>query len=102
MSKKTLAVRVDSQVAERLRRYCVERGLKQGFFVEKALREQIERDELSEDLRDRRKGRAQEAAAVSLTERGFWVYRTGRPLKGLSIPGWIDESRAERDRQAAE
>lgn len=97
MSKKTLAVRVDSQVAERLRRYCVERGLKQGFFVEKALREQIERDELSEGLRE---GRAQEAPAVSLKDRGFWVYRTGRPLKGLSIPGWIDASRAERDRQA--
>lgn len=41
MSKKTIAVRVDSRVAERLRRYCAERGLKQGFFVEKALREQI-------------------------------------------------------------
>lgn len=65
MSKKTIAVRVDSLVAERLRRYCVERGLKQGFFVERALREQIERDELSEDWRDLREGRPQEAAAVS-------------------------------------
>lgn len=68
MSKKTIAVRVDSQVAERLRRYCAERGLKQGFFVEKALREQIERDELSEDLRDLREGRAQESAAVGLKD----------------------------------
>lgn len=68
MSKKTIAVRVDSRVAERLRRYCAERGLKQGFFVEKALREQIERDELSEDLRDLREGRAQESAAVGLKD----------------------------------
>lgn len=64
MPKKTIAVRVDSRVAEQLRRYCAERGLKQGFFVEKALREQIEREELSEDLRDLRDGRAQEGAAV--------------------------------------
>ncbi|TBR20940.1 hypothetical protein EPO15_11600 [bacterium] len=68
MSKKTIAVRIDSVVAENLRRYCVERGLKQGFFVEKALREQIERDELSEDLRDLREGRPFEAAAVDLKD----------------------------------
>ena len=68
MRKKMLAVRIDSQVAERLRRYCVERGLKQGFFVEKSLREQIERDELAEDLRDLRDGRPQEAAAVGLKD----------------------------------
>lgn len=68
MSKKTLAFRIDSSVAENLRRYCVERGLKQGFFVEKALREQIERDELAEDLRDLREGRPYEPAAVSLKD----------------------------------
>lgn len=68
MRKKTLAVRIDSQVAEKFRRYCVERGLKQGFFVEKALKEQIERDELAEDLRDLRDGRPQEAAAISVMD----------------------------------
>lgn len=34
-------------------------------------------------------------------ERGFWVYRTGRPLKDFSIPNWIDRSREERDRDIA-
>ncbi len=34
-------------------------------------------------------------------EQGFWVYRTGRPLKDLSIPDWIDRDRLERDRRAA-
>lgn len=34
-------------------------------------------------------------------EHGFWVYRTGHPLKGLSIPDWIDRGREERSRKIA-
>lgn len=34
-------------------------------------------------------------------EHGFWVYRTGDPLKDLSIPDWIDKGRQERDRRIA-
>jgi len=34
-------------------------------------------------------------------EQGFWVYRTGRPLKELSIPDWIDKDREERSRRIA-
>ena len=67
-SKITLAVKLDSKVAERVRRYCVERGLKQGFFVEKALLEQIERDELNEDLLDFQKHRPGEKASVSFED----------------------------------
>lgn len=33
-------------------------------------------------------------------ERGFWVYRTGRPLRGLSITGWIDKDREARARRS--
>lgn len=29
-------------------------------------------------------------------EHGFWVYRTGRPLKHLSILNWIDKDREQR------
>ena len=66
--KTTLAVKLDSKVAERMRRYCAERGLKQGFFVEKALIEQIERDELNEDLLDFKKHKSGEKAAISFED----------------------------------
>lgn len=68
MTKYTLAVKIDPKVAERVRRYCAERGLKQGFFVEKALSDQLEREELAEDLLDFRKNRPGEAAAISFEE----------------------------------
>ena len=34
-------------------------------------------------------------------EHGFWVYRTGTPLKDLSITDWIDKDREERSRHLA-
>ncbi|OGR81863.1 MAG: hypothetical protein A3J74_09310 [Elusimicrobia bacterium RIFCSPHIGHO2_02_FULL_57_9] len=67
-TKKSLAVRLNSQVAERMRRYCAERGIKQGFFIEKALLEQIEREELNEDLLDFKKHRSHEKDAISFEE----------------------------------
>lgn len=67
-NKTTLAVKLDSKVAERVRRYCAERGLKQGFFVEKALREQMERDELNEDLLDLKKHKPDEKSAISFED----------------------------------
>lgn len=68
MPKSTLAVRLNSQVAEKVRRYCAARGIKQGFFVEKALLEQMERDEMAEDLLDFKKHRPDEKAAISFEE----------------------------------
>ena len=41
--------------------------------------------------------RAVHETAPLQKEQGFWVYRTGRPLKELSIPDWIEEARQERD-----
>ncbi len=52
MTKTTLAVKVDYTVANKVKRYCRERGIKYGFFVEKALEEHLEREELKEDLLD--------------------------------------------------
>ena len=68
MAKYTLAVKIDPKVAQRVRHYCAQRGLKQGFFVEKALAEQLDRDELTEDLADLRRNRKDEALAVSFEE----------------------------------
>ena len=34
-------------------------------------------------------------------EQGFWVYRTGRSLKDLSLSDWIDHDREARNRGLA-
>jgi len=64
--KTILAVKVDQAVAERIKHFCRERGLKYGFFVEKAVLEQIVREELKEDLADLKTLRELEDKAVSL------------------------------------
>ncbi len=66
--KTILAVKVDYSVAERVKLYCRERGLKYGFFVEKAILEQLAREELREDLVDLKSLRDLEQQAVSLDE----------------------------------
>lgn len=66
--KTTLAVKVDYAVAERVKCFCRERGVKYGFFVEKALLEQLGREELKEDLVDMKDLRALESRAVALDE----------------------------------
>jgi hypothetical protein len=66
--KTILAVKVNYSVAERVKRFCRERGLKYGFFVEKAILEQLAREELKEDLVDLKSLRDMEGQAVSLDE----------------------------------
>lgn len=67
-AKTTLAVKVNYGVAERVKHFCRERGLKYGFFVEKAILEQISREELKEDLLDMKDLRELERQAVPLDE----------------------------------
>jgi hypothetical protein len=66
--KTVLAVKVNYSVAERVKLHCRERGLKYGFFVEKAILEQLAREEIKEDLVDLKNLRELEQQAVSLDE----------------------------------
>ncbi len=66
MSKTTLAVKVNYKIANRVKKFCKERGIKYGFFVEKALEERLEREELKEDLLDLKTLRSLEKEAISL------------------------------------
>lgn len=52
MPKVTLAVKVNYSLVDRVKKFCRERGIKYGFFVEKALEERLEREEIKEDLLD--------------------------------------------------
>jgi hypothetical protein len=64
--KTILAVKVHYAVAERVKHFCRERGLKYGFFVEKAVLEQLAREEIKEDLLDMKTIRELEDKAVSI------------------------------------
>ena len=68
MKRKTLAVKVSSNILSRINKFCKNRGIKYGFFVEKALEERLEREELKEDLLDLKTLRGQEKEAVPLEE----------------------------------
>ena len=66
--KTTLAVKMNYAVAEKVKLFCRERGLKYGFFVEKAVLEQLTREELKEDLVDLKNLRELEPRAIALEE----------------------------------
>ena len=68
MSKTTLAVKVNYKVVSRVKKYCKERGIKYGFFVEKALEERLEREELKEDLLDLKIFQNKEKEAILFEE----------------------------------
>lgn len=68
MIKMSYAIKVDPHLVKKIKAFCTARGIKQGFFVEKALREQLAREELAEDIIDLKSLRAQEANAILFDE----------------------------------
>jgi hypothetical protein len=66
MNKVSYAVKIDPSLVKRIKKFCMEHGIKQGFFVEKSLREQLAREEMLEDLLDFKNLRSQENSAISL------------------------------------
>lgn len=66
--KSLLAVKVDYDVIEQVKHFCRERGMKYGFFVEKAVLELMAREELKEDLIDLKELRGLENQALSLDD----------------------------------
>ncbi len=66
--KAILAVKVDYSVAEQVKQFCRERGVKYGFFVEKAVLELLAREELKEDLVDLKQLRELERQAVPIDD----------------------------------
>ncbi|OIO32580.1 MAG: hypothetical protein AUJ70_05350 [Candidatus Omnitrophica bacterium CG1_02_40_15] len=75
MNKISYAVKVDPRLINKVKEYCIGHGLKQGFFVEKALREKLEKEELKEDLLDFKDLHSQEDNAISFE--AYLKKRTG-------------------------
>ena len=65
--KATYALKIDPKLRDRVREFCESRGIKQGFFVEQALREYLEHEELLEDIKDLKRLKPEEALAMDLS-----------------------------------
>jgi hypothetical protein len=68
MAKTILAVKISYEIVDHVKKFCRERGIKYGFFVEKALEERLEREQLKEDIWDLKTLRSQEKEAIPLEE----------------------------------
>jgi hypothetical protein len=61
--KSVMSIKIEKSLMQKIKDFCNERGLKQGFFVEKALKAQLERDEMAEDIIELKQLRYQEGSA---------------------------------------
>ena len=66
MKKTNYAVKISQEVKEKVRNYCETKGIKQGHFVEEALKQKLEEEENLEDLLDLKRLKGQETQAIPL------------------------------------
>jgi len=62
--KGVLSIKIEKSLIQKIRDFCQMHGLKQGFFVEKALKTQLEKEEIMEDTIELYELRPQEKNAV--------------------------------------
>lgn len=66
--KISYAVKVSPGIREKIKAYCYDHGIKQGYFVEKALEEKLRREEDMEDALEFRKWQHQESQAITFEQ----------------------------------
>ena len=66
--KSVLSIKIDKSLIQKIKEFCEAHGLKQGFFVERALKAQLEREEMIEDIVELKELRSQEKNAVSFDD----------------------------------
>ena len=64
MNKATLAIKLNNTTINRLKKFCLEHGIKYGFLVEKAINELLDHEELRDDIFDLKSLQSQEKDAV--------------------------------------
>lgn len=62
--KSVLSIKIEKSLIQKIKEFCQMHGLKQGFFVEKAIQSQLEREEMIEDIVELKELRSQEKSAV--------------------------------------
>ena len=64
MRKATLAIKLNNTAINRLKKFCLEHGIKCDFFVEKAINKLLDNEELGDDSLDLKLLQSQEKDAV--------------------------------------
>lgn len=64
MEKTTFAMKISKVVCKDFKAFCKEHGIKYSFFIEQAIREKLEEEELREDILDFKTLRKEEASAI--------------------------------------
>ena len=64
----SFAIKTSESTVIRLKSYCKEHGIKLGFFVEKAILDEIEQEEMLEDSKDIIRLRHEESAAIPVED----------------------------------
>ena len=62
--KIVLSIKIEKSLIQQIKEFCQLHGLKQGFFVEKALKGQLEKEEMIEDIVELKELRSQEKGAI--------------------------------------
>ena len=62
------AVKISSGIREKVRNFCDRYGIKQGYFVERALEEKLEREEIVQDALEIKRWKYQEGQAITFGE----------------------------------
>jgi len=73
IAKATFAVKIGEEVLKDFKIFCKEHGIKYSFFIEEAIKEKLEEEELKEDILDFKTLRKEEGSAIP-----FEKYLRGR------------------------
>jgi len=73
MGKTTFAVKIGEEVLKNFKAFCKEHGIKYSFFIEEAIKEKLEEEELKEDILDFKTLHKEEGSAIP-----FEKYLRGR------------------------
>jgi predicted transcriptional regulator len=79
----SFAVKLSEEVRKRLKDFCDERGLKVGAFVEKALKETMEREEMLDDAKEFALLRHEEPHAIDYKD--YLKERSGKEKKRARV-----------------
>ncbi len=64
MGKTTFAMKISEEVLKDFKSFCKEHGIKYSFFIEEAIKEKLEEEELKEDILDFKTLRKEEKSAI--------------------------------------
>ena len=62
--KNVLSVKIEKSLIQQIKEFCREHGLRQGFFVEKAIKTQLEKEDMIEDIIELKELAHEEKSAI--------------------------------------